>query len=61
MPTSPSLRANGSRQCASDDSFREAIQIDASLLDCFVAAHRNHGKRAHILSSRRQIAFVMAA
>src|ERR1700716_2847126 len=39
----PSLRANGSRECAPDDRLREAIQLLCSdkekrKLDCFVAA-----------------------
>jgi hypothetical protein len=39
----PSLRANGSRECALDDRLREAIQSCVSkILDCFVAyAPRN--------------------
>ena len=35
----PSLRANGSRECAPDDRLREAIHGNAqSSLDCFVAS-----------------------
>src|SRR5258708_6191374 len=35
----PSLRANGSRECAPDDRLREAIHSAASgKLDCFVAS-----------------------
>src|SRR5213080_2295284 len=35
----PSLRANGSRECAPDDRLREAIHLSANRkLDCFVAA-----------------------
>jgi hypothetical protein len=34
--TPPSLRANGSRECAPDDRLREAIH-GAAKLDCFVA------------------------
>jgi hypothetical protein len=34
---SPSLRANGSRECAPDDRLREAIQRLHRRLDCFVA------------------------
>jgi hypothetical protein len=39
----PSLRANGSRECAPDDRLREAIQLLCSdkekrKLDCFVAS-----------------------
>jgi hypothetical protein len=35
----PSLRANGSRECAPDDRLREAIQsMDTTVLDCFVAS-----------------------
>jgi hypothetical protein len=35
----PSLRANGSRECAPDDRLREAIQSEPQkLLDCFVAS-----------------------
>ena len=34
----PSLRANGSRECAPDDRLREAIQSHAcGPMDCFVA------------------------
>ena len=34
----PSLRANGSRECAPDDRLREAIHFTASGgVDCFVA------------------------
>ncbi len=34
----PSLRANGSRECAPDDRLREAIQSsNTTTLDCFVA------------------------
>jgi hypothetical protein len=41
---SPSLRANGSRECAPDDGLREAIQQQSRKLDCFVAsAPRNDG------------------
>src|SRR3979490_1455587 len=39
----PSLRANGSRECAPDDRFREAIQSKEKRVDCFVAAPRNDG------------------
>jgi hypothetical protein len=35
---SPSLRANGSRECAPDDRLREAIQRHKESLDCFVAS-----------------------
>src|SRR5882672_9819439 len=47
----PSLRANGSRQCAPDDRIREAIQLlcadkGKGKLDCFVrCAPRNDGKK----------------
>jgi hypothetical protein len=35
----PSLRANGSRECAPDDRLREAIHVTASGdMDCFVAS-----------------------
>jgi hypothetical protein len=34
----PSLRANGSRECAPDDRLREAIQDLRQGVDCFVAA-----------------------
>jgi hypothetical protein len=38
MCVGSSLRANGSRECAPDDRFREAIQnLLSGLLDCFVA------------------------
>ena len=38
----PSLRANGSRECAPDDRLREAIQKSNNDMDCFVAfAPRN--------------------
>jgi hypothetical protein len=33
----PSLRANGSRECAPDDRLREAIVRVRRFLDCFVA------------------------
>jgi hypothetical protein len=36
---SPSLRANGSRECAPDDRLREAIHVTArGDMDCFVAS-----------------------
>src|SRR5216684_6320729 len=34
----PSLRANGSRECAPDDGLREAIQDIRHEVDCFVAS-----------------------
>jgi len=34
---SPSLRANGSRQCTPDDRLSEAIHCQERNLDCFVA------------------------
>jgi hypothetical protein len=34
----PSLRANGSRECAPDDRLREAIHGYEESLDCFVAS-----------------------
>jgi hypothetical protein len=38
QPPSPSLRANGSRECAPDDRLREAIHLTAwARMDCFVA------------------------
>jgi hypothetical protein len=38
MTMGPSLRANGSRECAPDDRLREAIHHAArSGMDCFVA------------------------
>src|SRR5258707_2286818 len=38
-PLEPSLRANGSRECAPDDRLREAIHRSTRVrLDCFVAA-----------------------
>jgi hypothetical protein len=40
----PSLRANGSRECAPDDRLREAIPSPVEGVDCFVAyAPRNDG------------------
>jgi hypothetical protein len=33
----PSLRANGSRECAPDDKLREAIQLLGQEMDRFVA------------------------
>src|ERR1700750_2135573 len=33
----PSLRANGSRECAPDGRLREAIQSQKTSTDCFVA------------------------
>jgi hypothetical protein len=36
--TKPSLRANGSRECAPDDRLREAIHLAAQRMDCFVAS-----------------------
>ena len=42
QPINPSLRANGSRECAPDDRLSEAIPLAAKKLDCFVAfAPRN--------------------
>jgi hypothetical protein len=46
--TPPSLRANGSRECAPDDRLREAIHRAAKQVDCFVA----------IAPLRRRLAFV---
>jgi hypothetical protein len=41
----PSLRANGSRECAPDDRLPEAIQRHEKELDCVVAkAPRNEGR-----------------
>jgi hypothetical protein len=34
----PSLRANGSRECAPDDKLSEAIHFTAGSMDCFVAS-----------------------
>jgi hypothetical protein len=48
----PSLRANGSRECAPDDKLREAIQCDAGKLDCFVAsAPRNDDENILVAKS----------
>jgi hypothetical protein len=38
MDLTPSLRANGSRECAPDDRLREAIHLTAcGGMDCFAA------------------------
>jgi hypothetical protein len=34
----PSLRADGSRECAPDDRLHEAIHLRLSKMDCFVAS-----------------------
>src|SRR5258707_12894053 len=44
----PSLRANGSRECATDDRLREAIHMLRGKMDCFVAdAPRNDAALTH--------------
>src|SRR5579859_1015187 len=56
--SSPSLRANGSRECAPDDRLREAIQNAMKKdLDCFVAlAPRIDGEASACRINRSRLA-----
>jgi hypothetical protein len=60
----PSLRANGSRECAPDDRLREAIQSHAQGLDCFVAlvlAMTESRKEARMPGNRNLLFLVIGA